>query len=95
MSLLARFLNVFRRNRLGSEFDDEIRFHLAERTEEFTRRGMSAEQARYEATRRLGSQILLRESSRDVKVLPWLASIVQDFAFGLRLLRKNPTVTAK
>jgi predicted permease len=94
MSRLSRFLNVFRRDHLGREFDDEIRFHLAERTEEFTRRGMSSEQARQEATRRLGSQILLRESSRDIKVLPWLASIVQDLAFGLRLLRKNPAVTA-
>lgn len=55
---------------------------------------MSAEQARQEATRRMGSQIMLRESSRDIKVIPWLASIVQDFAFGLRLLRKNPAVTA-
>ena len=93
MSLLSRFLNVFRRDHLGREFHDEIRFHLAERTEEFTGRGMSSEQARQEATRRLGSQIRLRESSRDIKVLPRLASIVQDVVFGLRLLRKNPAVT--
>src|SRR5438093_11135388 len=94
MSWLSRLVNVFRRDRLNRDLKDEIEFHVAARIEEFTRRGMSPQQAEREARRQFGNQLLLRESSRDIKLLPQLESIVQDVQFGLRLFRKNATVTA-
>ena len=94
MSWLSRFLNVVRRDRLNRDLDDEIQFHLAARTEELTRRGMTPEQAQGQAGRQLGNPLLLRESSRDIKLFPRLESILQDVAFGLRLCRKNTIVTA-
>src|SRR2546425_67518 len=93
MSWLSRFANVFRRDRLDRDLEDEIQFHVAARTEEFTRRGMSPQQAEREARRQFGNQLLLRELSRDVKLLSRLESIVQDVGFGLRLFRKNAVVT--
>lgn len=94
MPWLSRFLNVLRRDRLDRDLEEEIQFHLAARTEEFARHGMSAEQAKERARRQLGNALLLRESSREIKLVPRLESIAQDVQFGLRLCRKNAMVTA-
>src|SRR5262245_43898979 len=94
MSWLSRFLNVLRRDRLHRDLDEEIRFHIAARTEELISLGLEPEQAREAAGRRLGNSLLLRESSRDIKLFPRLESIVQDVTFGLRLWHRNMIVTA-
>jgi predicted permease len=94
MSWVSRLLNVFRGEHLNCDLEDEIQFHLAARAEELVRRGMAPQQAEEEARCRLGNRLLLRESSRDVKLLPRLDSIVQDVAFGFRLCRRNAMVTA-
>jgi predicted permease len=36
----------------------------------------------------------LREESREVKLIPWLDTLAADVRFGIRLLRKNPLITA-
>jgi putative ABC transport system permease protein len=94
MSWLSRVLNVVQRDRLNRELEEEIQSHLEARTEELISRGMTWEQARTQARRQFGNAIALRESSRDIKLFPWLESILQDVAFGLRLCRKNALVTA-
>ena len=94
MSWLSRFINVFRRVWLNRDLDDEIAFHITERAEEFTRRGVSAPGAVQEAHQRFGNKLLLRESSREVELLARLESIAQDIGFGLRLFRNNAVVTA-
>ena len=58
MSLASRILNVFRRNRINREIDEELASHLEEAVE----RGRQAEEAR----RALGSLLRHREESRDV-----------------------------
>jgi putative ABC transport system permease protein len=94
MSWLSRFLNVIRRDHLSRDLDDEVRFHIAARAEELTRSGMSPQQAREQAGRQFGNSFLLRESSRDIKLIRRLESILLDVAFGLRLCRKNKILTA-
>ena len=46
------------------------------------------------ARRQFGNRLRLREQSRDVKLLPWLDSLVRDVRLGARMLRKNRLVTA-
>jgi putative ABC transport system permease protein len=94
MSWFSRLANVFRSDRLNHDLDDEIRFHLDARAAEFTRRGMTPAEAAREARRRLGNEWLARETSRDVKLLPWLDSVVRDARYGSRMLCKSPVVTA-
>src|SRR5712692_3729255 len=94
MSWLSRLVNVIRRDRLNRDLEDEIQFHLAARTEDLTRRGMTPERAKEQARRQLGNPLLLRESSGDIKLFRRLETILQDVAFGLRLCRKNAIVTA-
>ena len=47
--MLERWRNVFRRDRLNADLDDELQFHLAARAEEFTRDGLTPEQAEAKA----------------------------------------------
>ena len=94
MSWFSRLANVFRSDRLNRDLDDEIRFHVEARAAEFMRRGMTPAEAASEARRRLGNESLARETSRDVKLLPWLDSMVHDALYGWRMLCKSPMVTA-
>jgi putative ABC transport system permease protein len=94
MSWFSRLANVFRSDRLNHDLDDEIRFHLDARAAEFRRGGMTPVEAAREARRRLGNEWLARETSRDVKLLPWLDSMVRDMRYGWRMLCKSPVVTA-
>ena len=94
MSWLSRLVGVMRRTRVDRDLDEEIRFHLEARTEEFTRAGMTAEAASARARRQFGNPLLVRESSHDVKVVPRLESILRDIGFALRLCRRNKLVTA-
>jgi putative ABC transport system permease protein len=94
MSWWSRLSNVFRPDRVDDDLSDELRFHLEERTRELMASGMAAHEAAAAAARRLGNPVRWREQSRDVKLLPWLDSIVRDSRLGMRMLRKNAVVTA-
>jgi len=94
MSWFSRLVNVFRSDRLNHDLEDEIRFHLDTRAAEFTRHGMTPAEAASEARRRLGNEWRVRETSRDVKLLPWLDAVVRDVRYGSRMLCKSPVVTA-
>ncbi len=90
MSWISRIANVFRHERIASDLDEELRFHVAERTEGFVRDGMPRAEAELRARRRLGNSLLLRESSYETKAAAWLDATLRDFQFGLRMLRKHP-----
>jgi putative ABC transport system permease protein len=94
MSWLSRFVNVIRPSRIDRDFEEEIRFHLDARIEEFVRRGLSAEDSRTRAHQQFGNTLLARESSRDIKLLPVLESIRRDVEFGFRVCRRSKVVTA-
>ena len=68
MSWIRRFGNVFRQDRLNREIDEELAAHLEGAMEQ----GHSADEAR----QTLGSALQYREQSRDIKLLPWLESLV-------------------
>jgi putative ABC transport system permease protein len=94
MSLWSRLGNVFRSGRIESELDEELQFHFEERIRELLATGMSREAATAQVARRFGNPLRWREQSRDVKLLPWFDSVLRDIRLGLRMLRKNATVTA-
>jgi putative ABC transport system permease protein len=94
MSLLSRLRNVFRSDRVDDELDEELRFHLEQKTEALMDQGADAAAAATEARRRLGNRLTLRERSRDVKLLGWLDALFKDVRFGLRMLRKDVVVAS-
>ncbi len=96
-SVLRRLLVLFRRTQLDRELEDELRFH-----EEMKARaladagGLSGDEARAAARRRVGDPVRLREQSRDPWTFPAIETFAQDVRHALRLLRRDPafTVTA-
>jgi putative ABC transport system permease protein len=93
MSWWSRLANVWRPGRVDGDLDVELRFHLEARIEELVAAGLARDEAVRQATRRFGQPLRWREQSRDVKLLPWLDSLVRDVRFGTRALRRNAVVT--
>ncbi len=93
MSWWSRLANVFRAGHVDGELDEELQFHLRERIRELMATGLSHEAAAAQTARRFGTPLRWREQSRDVKLLPWVDSILRDVRLGVRMLRKNATVT--
>jgi predicted permease len=89
MSRISRIANVFRPDRTTAGLEDELQFHLDERTDELVRGGMPRDEAQLLARRQLGYRLSLREASYEVKSVAWLGSLLRDFRFGLRMLAKH------
>src|SRR4029079_18149525 len=89
--------------RIRTEFDDELDALIASRVDHLMQRGMSAEDARREALRRLGSTLgevrdNLRTSAnqrgRKMSLMGWFESIGQDVHYAARGLARRPVFTA-
>ena len=89
-----RVRNLFRGSRLHSEVEEELRFHVESRTRDNLAVGMTAEEARRNATRRFGNQTLTTERTRDADIIGWLETAWQDTRYALRTLWRNPGFAA-
>jgi putative ABC transport system permease protein len=83
----------FRRRQLDKECEQELEAHLAIETDENIARGMSPEEARCAAHRKLGNTTLIREEIYNIYSLTWLDAFWQDLRFGLRQFCKSPGLT--
>ena len=94
MSWFSRLANVFRSSSIDRALDEEASFHIEARVDELVAAGMSRDSAEAMARRQFGNQLRLRESSRDIKLLPWLDDVTRDVRHGCRSLRRSPVFTA-
>jgi putative ABC transport system permease protein len=83
----------FRRRHWDEERARELEAYLEIETDENIARGMSPEEARYAARRKLGNPTLIREEIYRMNSLGWLETIWEDLRFALRTLVKNPSFT--
>jgi macrolide transport system ATP-binding/permease protein len=89
-----RFRSVFRGRQVDQELDEELRYHLDRKTDEYIAKGLSPAQARYAALRDIGGLEQRKEECRDVRRVNAIERLVQDVRYGLRILAKSPTFTA-
>ena|SRR5437016_1186285 len=85
------FSKFFRRGCWDDERARELEAHLAIEIDENIARGMSPADARDAARRKLGNTTLVREEIYRMNTIGFLESVLQDFCYGARLLRLNPS----
>jgi putative ABC transport system permease protein len=88
-----RLRALFHRNRLDSELDEEIRDHLDRQIEFNLAGGMSPEEARLVALRKLGNAALLRDQTRATWNWSGLEQFIHDLRIGIRTLSRTPGFT--
>jgi predicted permease len=88
-ALFHRLYAFFRRRRLDSEFDAEMRAHLELVIEENLRRSMTPSEARRQALIALGGMELVRAQHREARGLPALETLMQDLRYAFRTLRRD------
>jgi len=93
-SVLRRLLFFFQRNQFDRDLDEELRFHEDMKARALAdAEGMSGDEARTAARRRIGNPLRLHEQSRE----PWLFAPVEAFAqdarHALRMMRRAPEFT--
>ncbi len=91
--MARRLPKLFGRREFESELEEELRFHLEERTKENLAAGMSPEQARRAARRALGNPETLKESMREAWMPGAIEGIWREARYAVRSLTKSPGFT--
>ena len=92
--ILSYWHLLTRRDRVTSEIDAEMRFHIDMETQRLTEEhGLPLEEARRRALVRFGGVEKYKEAGHDVHGLRWLDALLLDSRFSLRMLLKHRGLT--
>ena len=91
---MQRLLDRFRRDRLGADLEEELRFHREQAERDARATGMSELEARRAASRALGNVTLAREAARERWSIPSVEHFLRDVRLALRSLARSPGFTA-
>src|ERR1044071_9453104 len=86
----ARVRALLSPRRVEQDLDDELAFHLAMQARANREQGLTDAEASRRARLSLGGVEQVKERSREVRPLRWLADLVVDLRHALRSLRRAP-----
>jgi predicted permease len=92
-SVWLRIRSLWTRRDLDRDLNDELSFHLAQRTDKNRAAGMDATEARHAAHRQLGNATHVKDRTREVRILTSIENAWRDVRFGARMLLKEPGFT--
>lgn len=84
---------MIRPARVSEEIGEELRFHLDARTDANVSKGMSREEARIDAIRRMGNTNVAHHKAYEADLFLWIETVLQDLRYGIRSLRSYPLVS--
>jgi putative ABC transport system permease protein len=89
-SLYLKLRALWKRRQLDRDLEDELRFHLAMREENYMRNGKPDAHARTSARRRFGNVAGIGERCRDLWTFTWIETLLHDVRYAVRQLRRSP-----
>jgi hypothetical protein len=90
MRLLRRLHSLFRIRSLEDELAEEMEFHREMKKRELEQAGPSERDAASAAARAMGNMTVSRENARGVWLPVFFDSLLQDCAYAIRNLRRQP-----
>src|SRR5437016_4780493 len=87
--MAARTRALFRKGDDDREFGVELEAHLSMLIEDNIRGGMTAEEARRQARIDLGGTAQLQQAHREIRLLPFVDTLLQDLRYTFRTLRRD------
>src|SRR5262249_54234244 len=92
-SLLSLISSFTRRSRIDLEMDEELRSHIASRSDDLERSGIPRFEAERRARVEFGGYEHFKEECRETSGGHFFETLRQDVFFAFRLLRKSPAFT--
>jgi len=89
-----RLRSLFRRKRVEQELEEEFRFHFDQLVAQEMAASKTVEEARRAAYRAMDGIERQKENCRDMRRVPYIESLVDDFRQGFRAIVRTPRFAA-
>ncbi len=94
MAWIRRLRALFRKEELDRNLEEELQFHLSMRERRNVEQGMPQAEARRSARLRFGNPAVWLEQMREIDLMTFPQTVMQDLRFASRMLLRNAGFTA-
>lgn len=88
-----RLRSLVRRGQADRDLDEELAYHIAQRTQQYIGEGLAPREAREAALREWRGVEQIKEECRDMRRVSFIQDLAGDIRYGLRQLLASPGFT--